>query len=280
MKGLILDSDPKRKTAMKGILADLGHEIIPVPSGADVRSVILESGPDVIAAAADTSALSCEDLCLYVKHTRRLNLTAVIVLTDECADRQEVLMKYLSAGADHVLFGVPEKAAAVPLIKKILKEKQSVRRIEWVGNWYEFDITNELKYIKSTNAFMESLFLNTGFSSQEIFNLTYVLRELMHNAFEHGNLQDANKKVRLSYVLFQDRLVIKIEDEGEGFDHRSLEDPLKDPLAFFKKRKQSGKRLGGLGIVTTKKIMDDVIFSEKGNVVLMTKYLKGRHGSA
>ena len=76
--------------------------------------------------------------------------------------------------------------------------------------------------------------------------------------------------------MLPDRIVFRIEDEGAGFDVDALADPSKDPLAHIMERMSDGKRMGGYGIFMTRKVMDDVIFSERGNVVIMTKRLRKR----
>jgi anti-sigma regulatory factor (Ser/Thr protein kinase) len=71
--------------------------------------------------------------------------------------------------------------------------------------------------------------------------------------------------------MFNDRVVFKIEDEGEGFDMKALKDPSRDPLAHIMERMSDGKRMGGYGIFMTRSIMDDIQYSDRGNVVVMTK---------
>ncbi len=273
MKGLLLDNNTQRASFIRSALASDGHEIVPIERRADIGSIVEETRPEFIFLQDEHPVISCEEACVEIKRTRRLNLIPLIVLTQDDNDRDRTLMRLFSTGADDVVFNIPGKKELIHLFRNAVEEKTSVQKMECVGDWFEFDITNQLQYIQSTNTFIEKLFLKTGLPEQEIFNLTYALRELMHNAYEHGNLKNTNKKVRVSHVLFEDRLIIKIEDEGEGFNHRIVEDPLKDPVQFFLKRKKSGKRIGGLGIATTRKLMDEIRYNQKGNIVLLTKNL-------
>ena len=98
----------------------------------------------------------------------------------------------------------------------------------------------------------------------------YLLR-IGQNAVEWGNREDSSKHIRLSYCMFNDRVVFKIQDEGEGFDVKKLKDPSRDPLTHIMERISDGKRMGGYGIFMSKSIMDDIVYSERGNVVVMTK---------
>jgi serine/threonine-protein kinase RsbW len=98
------------------------------------------------------------------------------------------------------------------------------------------------------------------------------VEELGRNAVEWGNKFDHHKRVRLSYRLFDDRIVFRIEDEGEGFLPEAVPDPSIDPIAHVERRAREGKRHGGFGIHIVKSMMDAVEYNEKGNVVEMTKY--------
>ncbi|PID28913.1 MAG: hypothetical protein CSB55_02275 [Candidatus Cloacimonadota bacterium] len=53
-----------------------------------------------------------------------------------------------------------------------------------------------------------------------IFNLNLVLRELITNAIRHGNREDESKSVVISIYIKEknNKLLIKIQDQGEGFD--------------------------------------------------------------
>src|SRR5258708_20836650 len=51
------------------------------------------------------------------------------------------------------------------------------------------------------------------------------VHESLINAIEHGNKRDANKHIQLRYEIFNDRLEIRVRDEGKGFDPNRLADP-------------------------------------------------------
>ncbi|MBI3267698.1 MAG: ATP-binding protein [Planctomycetes bacterium] len=123
---------------------------------------------------------------------------------------------------------------------------------------------------------IERIFESGAFASlagQERDDLKFALREICQNAFEWGNQKEPQRYIRVSYCLFADKIVLKISDEGEGFDPARVPDPKKDLRNVVLARKKAGKRPGGFGIYLVKKIMDEVVYNEKGNVVLLTKHL-------
>jgi serine/threonine-protein kinase RsbW len=52
------------------------------------------------------------------------------------------------------------------------------------------------------------------------------VREAVANAIKHGNREDPAKQVVVDLTLEDDTVVIRVEDEGIGFDPAHLEDPL------------------------------------------------------
>ena len=139
-------------------------------------------------------------------------------------------------------------------------------------DWVELSASNDVEYLARFRAFTEVL-LSAKIDRESREDIRLAIEEIGRNAIEWGNQGDRSKKITLSYCLFPDRLVIKIEDEGEGFIPEHLDDPSIDPIAHIHKRREEGKRVGGYGIYIVKKVMDEVIFSKKGNSVIMTKHL-------
>ena len=89
----------------------------------------------------------------------------------------------------------------------------------------------------------ESLVLNLareiGFVEDDLHDLGMAVREAMVNAVVHGNRYNLNKKVHLSVAKEADRLSVRITDEGEGFEHSGLPDPLAEENLL----RQSGRGL-------------------------------------
>ncbi|HEU0139460.1 MAG TPA: ATP-binding protein [Bryobacteraceae bacterium] len=89
---------------------------------------------------------------------------------------------------------------------------------------------------------------DVGFGEDELHKIGVAIREAMVNAVVHGNRYSAHKKVRLAVSEAPDRLTIRIQDEGEGFDVASLP----DPLAAENLLRQSGR-----GILLIRAFVDE-----------------------
>lgn len=103
-------------------------------------------------------------------------------------------------------------------------------------------------------------------------------REMLLNAIEHGGKLDPHQWVRVSRVRTERTLVYHIQDPGEGFsrenlEHAAVSNPAGDPARHMKLRAESGMRPGGFGILMSSKLVDEVIYNEQGNEVILVKHL-------
>jgi serine/threonine-protein kinase RsbW len=64
-----------------------------------------------------------------------------------------------------------------------------------------------------------------GYNSQTVFAIKLALEEAMMNAIKHGNRRDEKKKVHVEANVNSREAEIVVEDEGPGFNRRSVPDP-------------------------------------------------------
>jgi len=58
-----------------------------------------------------------------------------------------------------------------------------------------------------------------------------------------------------------------------------LNNPSYDPVRHISFREASGLRPGGYGVLLAKHLVDELMYSEKGNEVLLVKYLRASAGA-
>jgi anti-sigma regulatory factor (Ser/Thr protein kinase) len=95
---------------------------------------------------------------------------------------------------------------------------------------------------------------------------------------EHGAGGDPSKAVRLDYVRTARSIIYKVLDPGEGFSlgdlpHAAVSNDPDAPYHHCEVRQLLGLRPGGFGILLSKSLADELIYNEKGNEVLLIKYL-------
>lgn len=107
-----------------------------------------------------------------------------------------------------------------------------------------------------------------GLEEEDLHRLGMAVREAVVNAVVHGNRYNARKKVHLTVACHQDRLIVTVADEGQGFDWKSLP----DPVAADNLLGQSGR-----GLFLVRAFVDQVEFRRlqpAGTEVRLVKYRK------
>jgi anti-sigma regulatory factor (Ser/Thr protein kinase) len=109
-------------------------------------------------------------------------------------------------------------------------------------------------------------------------DLMLAFREILLNAMEHGAGFDPEQVVEVAAVQTARAMVFYVRDPGAGFRSTSIPhavppEPPPDALACQELRAQQGMRPGGYGILLARKIVDELIYSEVGNEVLLIKHL-------
>ncbi|RHX84597.1 7TM diverse intracellular signaling domain-containing protein [Leptospira stimsonii] len=162
-----------------------------------------------------------------------------------------------------------------------------------VSESMHFTLNNYLR-----NADLLSRLLTVNLSSfvgtEIVIAIRTCIREIIINSIEHGNLaisfdektealaqgrylefiQERQKEpfynyrtVKVSYSLNARRIGFLITDEGEGFDYKKI-------LNLDIEKLNETSLTHGRGIVMTRRVFDITKFNEKGNKVLLIKYLK------
>jgi anti-sigma regulatory factor (Ser/Thr protein kinase)/CheY-like chemotaxis protein len=103
-------------------------------------------------------------------------------------------------------------------------------------------------------------------------------KEILLNAMEHGGHFDPHQYVEVSFVRMRRAVVCRVKDPGEGFSleelrHAALNSPPGDPFSHLAVREAQGLRPGGFGLLLAKKLVDELIYGERGNDVLLVKYV-------
>jgi anti-sigma regulatory factor (Ser/Thr protein kinase) len=112
----------------------------------------------------------------------------------------------------------------------------------------------------------------------EKYDVATALREMLLNAIEHGGRFDPNQYVEVSYLRARHMVLCRVKDPGDGFSldeirHAAIANPPDDPIRHQSYRDELGLRPGGFGVLLTQRLVDELIYGEKGNEVVLVKYL-------
>lgn len=106
------------------------------------------------------------------------------------------------------------------------------------------------------------------------------LREILMNAMEHGGELNPERTVEVKAIRTARSFVFYVHDPGSGFrmdqlKHAAIANPPGSPVAHILEREKAGMRPGGYGLLVASRTVDELIFNEIGNEVLLIKYLPG-----
>ena len=97
---------------------------------------------------------------------------------------------------------------------------------------------------------------------RQSFNVTLGLREALNNAVMRGCNKNRKKNVTYNLRYETDRLIMEVEDEGDGFDWQRYLG--KEPPVLAE---------SGRGLPIMEQYFEMIWFNEKGNKVVLVKFL-------
>lgn len=114
--------------------------------------------------------------------------------------------------------------------------------------------------------------------AEEKSQVAYVFREMLMNAMRHGAHMDPSQYVEISYLRTRRVVACRVKDPGQGFTfdelyHAAVSNPFDNPIRHLHFRDAAGLPAGGYGILLSRHLVDELIYNEQGNEVLLVKYL-------
>jgi anti-sigma regulatory factor (Ser/Thr protein kinase) len=102
---------------------------------------------------------------------------------------------------------------------------------------------------------------------------------MLVNAMEHGAGFDPGKVIEVTAARTERAIVYHFRDPGSGFNPNGLAHAASTstPEAVMDsaiRRAEMGLRPGGFGMLIVRQIVDEVVYNELGNEVLLIKHLK------
>ncbi|MBN2714086.1 MAG: ATP-binding protein [Planctomycetes bacterium] len=273
---LVVDDDPGLRAVLSHGLEAEGFEVITAEMPSQAWAILEERQNRVGVILLDLvfAEESGEDMLEGI-HNISEEISVIIISGRR---DEETVMHLLRNGACDFIekpFRVSDVAA---IIRRAMRRKtaskvdhKDMTTANPTVGWVELTAPSDFEFLTRMQRFSQILF-GTHLPRDAAEDLRMTMEEMGRNAIEWGNRFDKAKQFHISYCFFNDRVVIKFEDEGEGFKPGSVPDPSLDPHEHLKKREQDGKRPGGFGVYLVQNIMDEVVYSERGNVVLMTKF--------
>ena len=183
-------------------------------------------------------------------------------------------------------FDISQLISAVKTAFELAPREIQIEVLSARPEWIELRVPCDLAAIEPLERLMSQLKTDLPQLTRE--TVTYAFREMLRNAIEHGGKNDPSQLVEVGYLRSPRIILYRIKDPGEGFTIESLFrdegaiaaflNPEGDPLAHARVREEEGLRPGGFGILIARDLVDEMIYNEKHNEVILIKYLDGGRG--
>jgi len=154
--------------------------------------------------------------------------------------------------------------------------RDSIRVDSATGQWLRIVARCETATADRLVQFMNEL---SDLEDKDREAMGFALKEILINAMEYGGKFDRDRLVEVSYVRGKRMVLYRVRDPGDGFSleeltHAAISNPPQQPVRHLEVRDAMGIRPGGFGVMLARKMVDDLIYSEQGNDVLLIKYLE------
>jgi serine/threonine-protein kinase RsbW len=118
--------------------------------------------------------------------------------------------------------------------------------------FYELEIESDPNNLITVEEFVNYFSKDLGLSEEQLSVLLLAVTEATTNAIIHANKCDPTKMVKIHAQIEDSKLMVKIKDEGKGFDPTKLPNPT-EPENLLKD--------SGRGVFLMKVYMDEVKYN-------------------
>ncbi len=272
---LVTDDDATTRQMIRGVLKKNGHTVTTASDGVSALRAMQKKKFDLV--LLDIWMPKMTGLGLLARLHEEKHIPKIIVMTsDQTSDTLLTAMR----GHVYQFLRKPLDAEMLRItVDNALSSTPSAPPIEVLSaqpHWVELLVPCEQSVVYRVQSFLSHL--DSGLSADVAEKVGYAFRELLNNAIEWGGRLDPNLKVRISFIRTKKMLMYRLDDPGPGFDlhnlkHAALNNPEEDPMAHMKAREERGLRPGGLGLLLTQQMVDELVYNEARNEVVLIKYL-------
>jgi CheY-like chemotaxis protein/anti-sigma regulatory factor (Ser/Thr protein kinase) len=275
-KILVVDDDQDLRELVRVALRRAGYDVSIAEGAAAGLEKLASEGADVALLDIMMPGMDgLEMLSRLREHDQELRvimMTAMSTPSTVVTAMREHACDFLSKPFDmnELLSAVNSALALDP--QEIFIEVLSAR-----PEWIELRVPCSLSAIDPLERLMTQLKTDLPAATRD--SVTYAFREMLRNAIEHGGKNDPRQFVEVGYLRSPRLILYRIKDPGEGFPiealfHAAILNPENDPTHHERVREELGMRPGGFGILIARNMVDEMIYNEKHNEVVLIKYLE------
>jgi len=271
---LLVGADPELDTLLSSVLKPEAWAVQHASSNAEAFELAAKKSFDLIITGEKTSGWEDVELLRKIRrvrpHTRLIILTSESTPEDVITAMRERAFSYFSKP-----FCLDELASMIRNATEGPCWDDGIEVLSATPEWIRVLVRCDLKTADRLLQFLNEI---AELPEGERHQVALASREMLLNAMEHGGQLDPTNYVEMEYVRARRMITCRITDPGSGFTldeipHSAIASPEEDPLRHAALREEQGMRPGGYGILLAKQMVDQLIYGQKGNEVLLVKYL-------
>jgi len=272
----ILIAEDERATGylLDKVLKDAGYETKLVTDGVAALEALRAEPFDLMLLDIWMPRMSGLEVLASMR-AENLGIKAVVMTSD---GTPETVLRAVRDQAYHYVSKPVKPQELLELVRDTLAAKPlpPVEVISARPEWVELLLPCQIEAADRIQSLLSRLL---GDLPEEVRdNVGYVFSEMLRNAVEWGGGLDPNRKVRVTYVRARRMVLYRIADPGPGFKveeltHAAVNYPIEEVGESARVREEKGLRPGGFGILTSRALVDELIYNEAHNEVVFVKYL-------
>jgi len=271
---LVVDPDPRIGAMLSSVLTPLGWTMEIAQDNRAVLGLVKTRPYDLIITGEKTPAR--EDVALLQDIRRVRAHTRMIILTDDSTPADVIAsMREHAFGYFSKPFSLESLAETVRMVTDGPCWDDGIEVLSATPTLISLAVRCE---VRTADRLLQFLSEMTDLPEREKREVGTAFREMLLNAIEHGGRFDPEQYMEITYIRARKMLMGRIKDPGEGFSldeiqHAAIANPPEDPMQHLARREALGLRPGGFGVLMARHLVDELIYGEKGNEVLLVKYL-------
>ena len=271
---VIVDRERRLVEALHAASQLAGHRITVCQDGSEAVREATANPIDVLITDAAVSVDDDLSLAAEIKGLRPDVRTIVLAPAFTNAQVLESLRAHVFA-----CFSEPFEAAEVAEMTRSAlgasEWRDGIEVVSGLTNWLTLRVTCRLLTADRLTRFMSEWRADVPAAERDL--LMTAFREMLLNAMEHGAGFDPQKVIQVTAARTARAIVFHFLDPGDGFDRDDLRHAARsceptDVQSVIDHRAESGLRPGGFGMLIVRQVVDELVYNEKGNEVLMIKH--------
>jgi DNA-binding NarL/FixJ family response regulator len=274
---LVIDSGPELNELLTGVLSKDGWVIEHVANHEEALGLAKREGFDLIITGRKTRGPEDIEFLRRIRGSRPH--VRLIILADEWTPGD--VLTAMREGAFSYFCAPFQPDTLADSVRSAMNDPcwdDGIEVLSATPEWVRVMARCDIETANRLVSFLQNV-RDPNISEDDRSDIVTAFREILLNAMEHGGHFDPSHHVEIGFVKARRAVICKVKDPGQGFSqeeirHAVSEKTPEDLLSHVAVREEKGLRPGGFGLLMAKKLVDELIYSEQGNEVVLVKYLE------